>query len=285
MPHIRTTVHAGMTWEIWEGHTWNCGKVGLRREKRKKPTPEEQIRENRKQRERKVRLLLNHNFSPGDLYLTLSYKIRPAPDQMKKDMDIFLRKLRKHYRNNGQELKYLYVFEIGKRGARHVHMVLSDLKAGMTVRELKQFWQQGFMDVKALDDTGDYSALAAYLMKYVERTNEVMGSDRKGYSPSRNLTMPELVRTVLKRDKLPAEPFIPPRLRGKVYVQKDSFRCGISKVTGFPYVEYRLVEYMRPRKQREPACTVTLDSKREDCAGKHHKKDGKRICSKDKEVP
>lgn len=260
MPHVRTVVHAGRTWEVWEGFTWNCGRPGLRREKRLKPTPEEQIRENRKQRERKVRLLINHNFSPGDLYVTLSYKIRPAPEEMKKDMDTFLRLLRKHYRQRGQDLKYLYVFEVGKRGARHIHIVFNDLPEGMSVKDLRRLWQQGFMDVKPLDDTGDYSRLAAYMMKYIEKTNEVLGKNRKGYSPSRNLIMPELKRTVLKRDKLPTEPVIPKRLQGKVYVQKDSFRAGVSKVTGFEYVQYRMVEFV-PHKSREPAILLNEERK------------------------
>ena len=96
--------------------------------------------------------------------------------------------------------------------------------------------------------------------------------------------MPELVRTILKRDKLPAEPVIPPRLRGKVYVQKDSYKYGISKVTGYEYVQYRLVEYEPPEKRRKGAYPLKGKSKREKDQKKHHKKARDSINSVGEEV-
>jgi len=97
--------------------------------------------------------------------------------------------------------------------------------------------------------------------------------------------MPEIERTILKRDKLPDEPYIPPSLRDKVYLQKDSFKTGISSVTGFPYVQYRLVYYKPPGKRRKPAYVLNGNQKREVYRKKQHKNDGECIRTQREEVP
>lgn len=73
-------------------------------------TKEEQKKVNTRAAERKLRLLLNANFGYGDYHLELDYiRKKGQPDrsreQMRKDMDIFLRELRKECKKAGIELK------------------------------------------------------------------------------------------------------------------------------------------------------------------------------------
>lgn len=270
MAYVKTTVHAGLTYEIWEGHTREYHK-GAKREKRAKPTPEQQEKVNRLQRERTVRRLINHNFAPGDLYITLSYREKPEAAQMAKDMRRFRDRLRRDYRKRGYELKYLYVMEVGKRGARHFHMVLNRCGDGPPAKWLQEAWGMGWINIKPLDSSGDYAKLASYLVKYADKTQKTLGlSNQKGYTPSRNLKRPRKETTRYKRRRLPDGPQIPRRLRGKVYLCKDSYHRGINPVTGYEYQEYRLIEYPRhmgakaesvswsnaetPQKKKKKAC-------------------------------
>ena len=50
-----------------------------------------------------------------------------TPEQMRQDIDVFLRECRKEYRKAGLEFKYIHVMEIGKKGARHHHLVVNKI--------------------------------------------------------------------------------------------------------------------------------------------------------------
>ena len=54
-----------------------------------------------------------------------------TPEQMRQDIDVFLRECRKEYRKAGLEFKYIHVMEIGKKGARHHHLVVFYNAAGI----------------------------------------------------------------------------------------------------------------------------------------------------------
>ena len=95
------------------------GAKGERRsEERKERTPEEMRRQNQRNRETRVRRLIKANFFPEDLWVTLKYPkgARPGAEKAEKDFKKFLRKLRKAYKDKGEELKFIYRMEIGKRG-------------------------------------------------------------------------------------------------------------------------------------------------------------------------
>lgn len=169
MPYVERVTRAGKTIEVERYFTSRYKKPGIKRGDKVKPTKEEQKKVNTRAAERKLRLLLNANFGYGDYHLELDYiRKKGQPDrsreQMRKDMDIFLRELRKECKKAGIELKYVHVMEIGKRGARHHHLVINKIDTEI----LQRCWYKAYeghnrVKVFPLDDSGNYAKLASYL--------------------------------------------------------------------------------------------------------------------------
>ena len=66
MPYVESVCVAGKTVEIERYYTARYGKRGQKRGTRVKPSKEEQRAINNRQAEKKLRRILNANFSPGD---------------------------------------------------------------------------------------------------------------------------------------------------------------------------------------------------------------------------
>lgn len=174
MPYVERVTRAGKTIEVERYFTSRYKKPGIKRGDKVKPTKEEQKKVNTRAAERKLRLLLNANFGYGDYHLELDYiRKKGQPDrsreQMRKDMDIFLRELRKECKKAGIELKYVHVMEIGKRGARHHHLVINKIDTEI----LQRCWYKAYeghnrVKVFPLDDSGNYAKLASYFIKYTD---------------------------------------------------------------------------------------------------------------------
>ncbi len=200
MPYIRRTTKAGKTIEIEYYYTYWYNRKGGKRADKVKPTKEQQKKVNTKQAERKLRLLMNNNFGYGDYHLVLDYvRVKGEPDrtkeQMKKDIQVFLRECRKQYKKSGLEFKYIHVMEIGKRGARHHHLVVNQIETKI----LQEAWYKAYeghnrVKVFPLDDSGQYADLAAYFIKYSDahlkddKTERLQG---KRWAASKNLIKPE----------------------------------------------------------------------------------------------
>ena len=119
MPYVERVTKAGNTIEIERYFTSRYKKKGISRGDKVKPTKEEQEKVNTRQAERKLRILINANYGYGDYHLVLDYIRRKGepdrtPEQMRQDIDVFLRECRKEYRKAGLEFKYIHVMEIGK---------------------------------------------------------------------------------------------------------------------------------------------------------------------------
>lgn len=158
--YIREIWDFGSTMEIEEKHTGRYGARGQEREEKKKATPEEITKQNQWRRERDVRRLIKWNFSPGDYWMTLTYKKgeRPAWEQMKKDLAKLIRKVRLKYKKKGWELKYIYRLAIGKKGGPHVHLLVNreaDQETG-TDRIISELWENGHVYFASLYDAGGY---------------------------------------------------------------------------------------------------------------------------------
>ena len=100
MPYVERITRAGKTIEIERYYTSRYKKKGIKRGDRVKPTEEQQEKINTRQAERKLRILMNANFGYGDYHLELDYiRKKGQPDrtkeQMRRDMDVFFRELRK----------------------------------------------------------------------------------------------------------------------------------------------------------------------------------------------
>ena len=117
MPYVERVTKAGNTIEIERYFTSRYKKKGISRGDKVKPTKEEQEKVNTRQAERKLRILINANYGYGDYHLVLDYIRRKGepdrtPEQMRQDIDVFLRECRKEYRKAGLEFKYLSLIHI-----------------------------------------------------------------------------------------------------------------------------------------------------------------------------
>lgn len=250
MPYVERTIIAGKTIEIDRFYTSRWHQQGIDRGERVKPTGEAQKKVNTRKAEQKLRVLLNSNFEDGDLHMNFGYIRRKGEpertrEQMKQDAAVFLRELRKVYKKAGHELKYVHVMEIGKKGARHHHMVIN--QPGIDTRLIQKAWNRAYPEgsmihFAPLNTNGDYSKLAAYLIKY---TDEHLGEEEalmsRRWNSSRNLVRPKPSYKVIKdRNQFSEDP--KPR-RGYVIV-KDSVEVGIHspEFFGFGYLHYRMVK-------------------------------------------
>lgn len=110
---------------------------------------------------KKIRMLINNNFTGGDdeTHLVLTYKENMRDTKkLYKDMDVFIKKLRRRYKG----LSYMYVIEPQKRGAWHVHALIKGVNEGFNYKELWEHGEQVFSrNLKDVDNIGAY--LSAYL--------------------------------------------------------------------------------------------------------------------------
>lgn len=246
MPYVKRTTAAGRTVEVEYYYTSRYNKKGQKRADKVKPTPEAQAKVNKRQAERKLRLLLNANYGYGDYHVVLDYIRKPdTPDrtreQMKEDIAKFLRELRKLYKKAGKELKYIHVMEIGKKGARHHHLVINKLDTEL----LQQAWYKAYeghnrVKVFPLDDSGNYADLAAYLIKYTDshRTEEEGALMGKRYNCSKNLVRPEAEYEIVTSRAFYRASQEPKAPKG-YYVLKDSVAQGVNSPEYYGYGWYR----------------------------------------------
>lgn len=194
MPYIYAETRAGRTVLIEKYYSSRYHKKGILRSPNYQKTKDSQEKANQRKEVRRLTLLLNANFQYGDHHLVLDYKLgsRPAtPEDAKRDRGTFLRRLRKLYRRNGQDLKYVVVTEFGKRGALHHHLIMNH---GIDTKLIQEIWEKGRCHFNPMDKTGEYSKLASYLLKNRPYWKK-QGGKGKQYSASRNLVTPSYRKT------------------------------------------------------------------------------------------
>ena len=147
----------------------------------------------------RLELLLAANFDETDWFVTLTYDddhLPPDRDGAGRQMRNFLQRLRRHLRQRGAELRYVYNIEEmpedqgGPRRVHHHAVIGGELDAD-TIRAV---WGLGFVHVEPLlDGSRDgYEARARYLIK--ERHPGAVGrkTGLRGWTASRNLQQPEI---------------------------------------------------------------------------------------------
>lgn len=249
MPYVERVTRAGKTIEIERYFTSRYKKRGIKRGDKVKPTREEQKKVNTREAERKLRILLNANFGYGDFHLELDYIRKKgeeprSKEQMRQDMDIFLRECRKEYKKAGIEFKYVHVMEIGQKGARHHHLVINKIDTEI----LQRCWYKAYeghnrIKVFPLDDSGNYAKLASYFIKYTDkhRTEADGALQGKRWNTSKNLIRPvPEIQIINDREWFRTEPVAP---KG-YYIDQDSVEKGVHspEYYGYGYMRYRLVK-------------------------------------------
>ena len=225
------------------------GAPGEKREKKKKPTPEDVRRQNERNRWRKIQRLILMNFREGDWHLILKYRPGERPEtweEAKAQLRKFLNRMREAYKKAGIPFRWIAVTERGKRGqVLHHHLVIEDIRRdGIdTVRLVKKLWSCGSGFFSALYEDGEYEKLAGYIVK--AETKEEGGWCT--YSRSRNLKAP-----VKKVEDVPHKRWRDPPVAPKGwYVVKDSVYNGTNPVTGHPYQHYTIKKLINTRNGRK----------------------------------
>ena len=154
------------------------------RRSKAKPTSEVQEKLNEKNKHQRLSRLIHTNFTCRDMALHLTYadECHPEnPERAKKDIQNFLKKLKRRYSGLGKELKYIWVCETGKRSGRiHFHAIISE---GLSRDEIEELWQFGYANTKRLKFTENgLKGLSVYMTK-----QRLLF---KSWSSSRNLKKP-----------------------------------------------------------------------------------------------
>lgn len=217
----------------------NYGAKGEKRGKRKKATTEQVKKQNAINRKNYVRRLIKKNFVQGDYWITLKYPkgTRKPIEDVQRDMRNFINSMRRAYRRQEVELKYIYRIEIGKRGGIHIHIILNRTRGKpQTDILVERYWKGGHPFFALLYEDGGFDQLASYLTKQSEDTDE--GSKTKAYVPSRNLEKPIPIKKMYFRrtvEKLVRKGPVP---REGYYIDKDSIVSGVNAYTGMSYLHY-----------------------------------------------
>lgn len=248
MAYFKTTIKAGKTIEVTKSYT---KRVGVKvRGKKEKPTAEEVEKVNRWNAERKLRLLINTNFGEHDLFIGLTYggeECPPTPAQAKKNITKLIKRLREEYRELEAELKYIHVTEYKNKRIHH-HLLINHIEGQDAARIVRGLWEFGRPNFKFLDDTGQYKAIAAYLIKETDKTfRENDGGYKQRYSRSKNLIMPPAKTETVKAKKWSKEPKAP---KG-YYIDKDTIYNSVDPFTGREYQRYTIIALPPKQNQRK----------------------------------
>lgn len=244
MPYIERTVIAGDTIEKKKYFTAQYGGKRCKRAKREEETSEKQRRENEKNALDRLRWLINTNFVAGDFHIVLTYKgAAPIPEEAAKLLSAYLRKLRNEYRKIGIELKYIAVTEYEANRIHH-HVIINKADTEL----ISSLWKHGRVRFTPLDNMGDYSALASYLIKETKRTYKDGKASGKRWNASRNLKQPEIIKRVINADGWRK---VPKPIKG-YYIISDSIISDID-VFGYPYQKYTMIKIQQSRKSRTQA--------------------------------
>lgn len=227
------------------------GAKGEKRAKRKKATPEQIKKQNQINKENYVRRLIKANYEEHDLWCTVKYKAgeRPPLEQVRKNVDDFLKSCRSMYKKHGAIFKYIKRLEIGAKGGVHLHILVNRIEGVDTVKLLQKMWTHGRINYELLYESGGYADLAAYIVK--QPTEEIEGQlsmfsedERKNfmsYSTSKNLIRPQPERKEYRRWTLRDLVENGPKPTPGYYIDKDSIVSGVNRYTGMSY--YRYTEY------------------------------------------
>lgn len=242
MPYIEEICVTGKIEEHIKYYSWYIHPPGTKREKGTAPSEERIKKANQRQAEKKLRRLLNNNFKDGDLLIRLDFfkdkdKVQTSAD-MQKCMANFIKRLRRRTPN----IRYVFVKEIGKRGARHAHMVLSQIPLSL----ISECWDHGGIHADPLYSGGQYGRIAAYFIKYAGKTEETEGKlIGKRWYGSRNLDKPIVKKRIVMSGSFRKEP---PQKDGWA-LDKESVTRGVTSA-GYEYMSYSYIR-LTPEEPKE----------------------------------
>lgn len=237
MAYTQTTYRSRNAIEREEYHSGRYGAPGMKREKKKKPTPEQIEKVNQRNKEKLCRRKMRKWFRKEDLFITLTYAVAARPPDMKtakEHFSDFIKEVRKKYRKHGYELRWIRNIENGTKNAWHIHIVMNRIPDSDLI--VSAAWPYGEVDSKLCYKKGEFRELAAYITKTPKTECRLKETS---YSTSRNLPLPEPEKKVVTRWPTWEEGAI--HIPKGFYLDKASYHEGINPVTGYPYREYTLL--------------------------------------------
>lgn len=185
--YYRRRITSGNMVELEIYPVWKC-KHDIPRKKERFESKESQKNLNNKNSKKKVVRLVNANFGKDDLYITVTYQdgYLPNEEQARKDMQNYIRRLKRYRKKNGlEELKYIYAIgyedepEKSKKIRIHHHMIINKMDRDI----VEDLWGKGRADCKRLKpDDFELTGVAKYIAS--------QGPER--WSASRNLKKPKI---------------------------------------------------------------------------------------------
>lgn len=243
--YFKTMVKAGKTLEVYRSFSKRTGKATGTSDR--VVSKEEIEKNNRRRAIIKLTRVLNANFDKYSCHISLTYRNenRPSVEQAKKELNNFLRRLRREYKKRGCELKYIVVTEYKNKNVHH-HIVINGIKGGGTLEVVQNQWRQGYIKCAMLDESGQYRRLAEYLIKETDKTFKEGKAAKQRYTPSRNLIIPKTKTKTVKANRWLPEPRIP---KG-YYLDSDTLFNGVDPFTGRLIQKYTLIQFIDEKKGR-----------------------------------
>ncbi len=234
LPYIKRTVQAGNVIYIKKYYSSRYGGVNrFKKSTSVNPTSTKMKEINERNAVEKLTWLINSNFEQGDYHLTLTYAGEcPTVDEAKENLRKLNRKLRAEYKKAGKNFKYVEVTEYESTRIHH-HIVLKAIDS----KVLTKAWRFGSIHIRPLYSSGDFSSLAAYLVKETKRTFQNEDVKRKRWNASKNLEKPKIKKEIVDADSWTESPTA---LKG-YYIVEDSIYSDIT-IEGYPFQTYKMIK-------------------------------------------
>lgn len=212
------------------------GAPGMKRKKREKPTSEKREKINNQKKAEKLQQLILCNFDKG-YHITLDYMKDERPqtyEEAEKNLSRFLDRMRRKYKKEGKEFKFIAITERGKRAeALHHHMIVEN-KPGI-IDDIAREWGVKFHLSKMYEE-GGYKELAEYFVKVETKEESTKGKSK--YHRSRNLKTPLVRRQLRSGSFKDDEPEIP---EGYQLIE-DSLVNGFNEFLGTKHQKYTVIK-------------------------------------------
>lgn len=187
MGYRTKTIKSGDVVEVEVYPIWGRAQENQARKARAKISPERMRKHNQAAARRRLVRLVNANFGPKDIHLTLTYSGNPPSfEQAQRDIRNFLRRVRRIRERCGlPELLYIYVLEDNEDGTKkrlHAHLILS---GGISREELEGLWRKGYANADRLQPNEEGLAAVA---RYITKSQK----GRRMWTSSKNLKQPKV---------------------------------------------------------------------------------------------
>ncbi|NCB52269.1 MAG: hypothetical protein EOM54_10360 [Clostridia bacterium] len=190
---------------VEESKFWVSDRIRPRGKRKAGSSPRKQDQNDREAVKRLARLI-NCNFRPEDMWITLTYsdagfpglsgmEINEAKARAAHDLTLFLRRMKRAVEKNGGEWRYITVTsdmdgETGEVVRPHHHIIMPRAAYELC----KKNWKLGTVDMQTLRHQADYTAIAVYLVRQVRKT-----PDAKKWNCSRGMNKPEITERIVSR--------------------------------------------------------------------------------------